>query len=195
VIARSRRPWLDRLVWRFTAPVYDRLARNVAPGRAWVADSLALSSDDRVLLLGCGTGLDLEYLPTGAEIVAVDRSPAMVHRCRRRAGALGIDIEARVGDARSVASPERSFDAVLVHLLLSIVDDPDAVLAEASRVLVPDGSVSIIDEPKRIHPTVTQTERLRTAGLVANRSASFGAYEATIAGFGPRGPRLPSRMD
>lgn len=177
---RSRHPWLDRVVWRLTAPVYDRLARPIEPGRAWVADSLALSSDDRVLLLGCGTGLDLAYLPAGASVVALDRSRSMVRRCRRRAEALDLDLETRVGDARSVASPDRSFDAVLIHLLVSVAEDPAAVLAEAARLLTDDGRLSILDEPTD-GGDGRRDERLAAAGLAPERSESFGPYTATVA--------------
>jgi ubiquinone/menaquinone biosynthesis C-methylase UbiE len=170
-------------VWRLTAPVYDRLARPFAPGRAWVADALDLSGDDRVLLLGCGTGLDLEHLPTDATVVAVDRSRTMARRCRHRAGTLGMELETRTGDARSVASPDASFDAVLVHLLLSVTDDPGAVLAETSRVLAPGGRVSILDEPLEY----CDEKLLPAAGLVAERSESFGACSATIATHRPAG--------
>lgn len=175
--ARPLPPWLDRLAWRLTAPVYDRLARRLEPGRTWVATALDLSSDDRVLLLGCGTGLDLEHVPTDAPVVAVDRSRSMVRRCRRRGAELGVDLETRVGDARSVASPDRSFDAVFVHLLLSVAAEPDAVLAEASRLLTDGGRLSILDEPTRF----TDEDSLRAAGLESHTTESFGEYTATIA--------------
>lgn len=188
---RSRLPALDRLVWRLTAPVYDRLARPVRPGRAWVADALDLSADDRVCLLGCGTGLDLESLPTDAVVVAVDRSPAMVGRCRQRARALDRDIETRIGDARSVSAPDGAFDAVLVHLVLSVTDDPAAVLAEASRLVGAGGRVSILDEPAE----TPHTQRLRAAGMEARRTASFDGYRATIAGPTQRESPTPSPTD
>jgi ubiquinone/menaquinone biosynthesis C-methylase UbiE len=196
VTTLSLSTWLDRLVWRLAAPVYDRLGRHVAPGRSWVADALDLSGDDRVLLLGCGTGLDLEYLPTDATVVAVDRSPQMVRQCRHRAGKLGLDLETRTGDARSVASPDGAFDAVLVHLLLSVADDPAAVLAESSRVLTDGGWLSILDEPvpwAADFPDDHHGEPLRAAGLVADRSESFGPYTATIATHRPGRSRPPSR--
>ncbi len=168
--------------------MYDRLARPLAPGRRWVANALPLSSDDRVLLLGCGTGLDLEWLPNDAAILAVDQSPTMVRRCRRRGAALGIDLKTWVGDARSVPRHDGSFDAVLVHLLLSVTDDPDAVLAEASRLLAAGGRLSVLDEPRPATGGANDEQHdhtLRAAGLAAERSETFGHYTATIASSRP----------
>ncbi|MFB6360077.1 MAG: methyltransferase domain-containing protein [Halobacteriales archaeon] len=39
-------------------------------------------------------------------------------------------MDARVGDAQAVDLEDESFDGVLLHLLLSVVPDPDAVVAE-----------------------------------------------------------------
>ncbi len=37
-------------------------------------------SGEKLLILGCGTGLDLEYIPKGVDITAVDITPAMVSK-------------------------------------------------------------------------------------------------------------------
>ncbi|HET9703174.1 MAG TPA: class I SAM-dependent methyltransferase [Vicinamibacterales bacterium] len=45
----------------------------------------------RVLEIGCGTGLDTEFLATqGARVIACDPSEAMLSRARRRAAAAGV---------------------------------------------------------------------------------------------------------
>jgi SAM-dependent methyltransferase len=60
----------------------------------------------RLLELGAGTGQDSEFFQHhGLDVVAVDLSPAMVERCRRK----GID--ARVMDFRHPDFPPESFDA------------------------------------------------------------------------------------
>ena len=100
----------------------------------------------RILLSGCGTGLDLTYLPPETQITALDAVPAMVRRAEARARTLGLAIDAHVGDAHALPFQDDSFDVVLLHLLLSVLPDPEAVLAEAERVLVPDGRISIYDK-------------------------------------------------
>lgn len=138
--------WLNRLRYRGYAPVYDYLAKLFEPGRTAAIDQLELEGDERILILGAGTGGDLEHLPPAGEIATVDITPSMVRRTEGRAKDLGLDIDARVGDAQSLEYADNSFDVVLLHLVLSVVPDPQAVVAETARVLDADGQVSIYDK-------------------------------------------------
>jgi len=138
--------WWNRVRYRIYAPVYDWLAWPMEPGRRRAVEWLAPTTDDRILLLGGGTGLDLAYLPTGAQIVALDAVPAMVRRTKARARTLNMTVDARVGDARALPFDDDSFDVVLLHLFLSVIEDPEAVLAETVRVLVPGGRASVYDK-------------------------------------------------
>jgi len=136
----------NRFRYRLYAPVYDWGARPLEKGRKRAIERLDPESGDRILAVGCGTGMDLEYLPDGVEVTAIDITPAMVRRTERRADTLGIDIDARVEDARSLPFEDSSFDAVFLHLVLSVVPDPGEVIAETERVLDPEGEVSIFDK-------------------------------------------------
>jgi phosphatidylethanolamine/phosphatidyl-N-methylethanolamine N-methyltransferase len=99
-----------------------------------------------VLIAGCGTGLDLELLPRGCRVTAIDITPAMVEKTRERAASLGIEIDARVMDAASLSLADASFDCVLLHLVLAVVPDPHGTAREAARVLRPGGRASIFDK-------------------------------------------------
>lgn len=157
--------WWNRTRYRLYAPVYDWLASPMERGRERAVEDLDLDRGDRVLLLGSGTGLDLEYLPAGVEVTAVDLTPAMVDRTAERAASLPVDVDARVGDARDLSLPDDAYDAVLLHLVLTVVPDPDAVVAEAARVLAPNGEVSIYD--KFVPPGTTPSLARRAIDPVA----------------------------
>jgi phosphatidylethanolamine/phosphatidyl-N-methylethanolamine N-methyltransferase len=60
--------------WRYTAlaPGYDAVVGEFAKARRRSIDGLELSSGDKVLLVGAGTGLDLEFFPPGARLTAND---------------------------------------------------------------------------------------------------------------------------
>jgi len=135
-----------RARWRYYAPVYDLAAKPFERGRQRAIRQLDPQPGERVLIVGCGTGLDLAYLPTEASITALDLIPANVERTAARARALGRDVDAQVGDAESLPFADGSFDAVLLHLLLAVVPAPPAVAAEAARVLDANGRVSVFDK-------------------------------------------------
>jgi SAM-dependent methyltransferase len=99
--------WWRRARWRLYAPVYDRLASPFERGRRRAVERLSPTPGDRILLVGCGTGLDLEHMPDGTLITAIDVVRENVRRTAERADALGLDVETRVADAgdRLAASP------------------------------------------------------------------------------------------
>lgn len=136
----------NRIRYGVYAPIYSVVAKPLERGRERAIERLDIQSDDRVLILGCGPGVDLEYLPAEASITAIDITPSMVRRTERRAAELGMDVDARVGDAQDLPYDHDVFDVVLLHLVLSVVPEPDAVAAEAARVLAEDGRMSIYDK-------------------------------------------------
>lgn len=138
--------WWNRTRYQLYAPIYDWVARPLEHGRERAIEQVAPTSDDRILIIGCGPGSDLPYLPSDASITALDAAPAMVRRTRERAEALDMDVDARIGDAQDVPFDDHAFDLVLLHLILSVVPNPDAVAAETARVLAPSGRVSIYDK-------------------------------------------------
>jgi len=139
-------PRWNRLRYRLYGPVYDHLARPLEGGRRRAVQSLDLSAGDRLLLVGCGTGTDLNYVPDGVEVVAVDVTPSMVRRTERRAARTGHDATVREMDARDLTFDDDSFDAATLHLLLSVVPDPAAVVREVDRVLTDEGRASVYDK-------------------------------------------------
>lgn len=138
--------WWERTRWQFYAPVYDWVVKPFERGRAQAISQLDIGADDHVLILGSGTGSDLQYLPSEATVTAIDITSAMVERTAARAESLDYDVSACIGDAQELPFEDDAFDVVLLHLVLSVVPDPDAVLAGTERVLAPDGQISVFDK-------------------------------------------------
>jgi len=164
--------WWNRTRYQLYAPIYNWVARPMESGRKRAVEKLAPAADDRILILGCGPGSDLEYLPSEASITTIDAAPAMVRRANERAEALGMDMDVRVGDAQDLSFDDDAFDIMLLHLILSVVPDPEAVAAETARVLAPDGRVSIYDkfipvdtEPSLIRRTLNPVARFLFSDL------------------------------
>jgi ubiquinone/menaquinone biosynthesis C-methylase UbiE len=144
--ASSQPSGWNRIRYQLYAPIYDWIARPLEHGRQRAIERAAPQAGERILLLGCGTGSDLTYLPRDAQITAVDAAPAMVRRTQARADRLGMDVDARVGDAQNLALADDRFDLVLLHLILAVVPDPLAVARETARVLAPSGRATIYDK-------------------------------------------------
>jgi SAM-dependent methyltransferase len=128
------------------APFYDAVVTPFQTGRRRSIELVDLQPGERVLILGCGTGLDLPLLPAGVAVTAIDLTPAMVRRTVARADALGRPALAGVMNGEQLALPTASFDAVLLHLILAVIPDPVACAREAARVLRPGGRVAIFDK-------------------------------------------------
>jgi phosphatidylethanolamine/phosphatidyl-N-methylethanolamine N-methyltransferase len=127
------------------APVYDATFGKITHQgrRAAVAHINARGGD--VLEVGVGTGLSLETYDQRVRVTGVDYSPAMLRKARLRVARLGLGnvVALRRRDARKLAFPDASFDTVAAMHVLSVVPEPERVMAEIARVLRPGGQVVI----------------------------------------------------
>lgn len=97
---------------------------------------------DRVLDIGSAAGAIVHYLSTfGCEPVGVDLSELGVEKARERYPNLRFE----VGDAAQLPFPDVSFDKVVAADVTEHLDDATlrGMFAEAHRVLVPGGTLSI----------------------------------------------------
>jgi phosphatidylethanolamine/phosphatidyl-N-methylethanolamine N-methyltransferase len=140
-MATNRRLRRAYTVW---ATVYDPLTRVLRRGRRRSIALLDIRPADTVLLVGCGTGSDFEFLPRHAQCVAVDLTPAML----RRAVAKVEDRQIRLAemDAMDLRFPDNRFDKVVLHHILAVVPDPVRALQEAERVTKPGGRLVVLDK-------------------------------------------------
>lgn len=131
--------------YRLWAPIYDGLfGPALERARRRSLALLALQQGERVVVPGVGTGLDLPMLPAGVEAVGLDLSPQMLGRARRKRSPASVEL--REGDAQALPFPEASFDAAVLHLLVSVVPDGGRAFAEAWRVVKPGGRLVIFDK-------------------------------------------------
>ncbi len=147
-IARSRfntNTW-NRIRYGLYASVYDWIGSRFERQRRRALQLLDARADERVLIVGAGTGLDLDYLASGPQITAIDLTPSMVRRIRRRAVRRGLEVEARVMDGQALEFPDATFDAAILHLILSVIPDPVRCIRETARVLRRGGRAVIFDK-------------------------------------------------
>lgn len=127
------------------APIYDALiAGPSASVRARSLTTLHGLPAGDILIDGIGTGLDLPHLPPQHRYTGLDLTQAMLARALPRAS--NLDIRFVQGDSQRLPFPDACFDHAVLHLILAVVPDPRACLAEAARVVRPDGTISILDK-------------------------------------------------
>jgi septum formation protein len=105
-----------------------------AAAAAEAVDSL-LPKGGRVLELAVGTGIvAAELVAHGHLVHGVDLSTAMLRRARIR-----LPGHVAAADAGNLPVADRRCDAVVAVWLLHLLDDSEPVIAEAARILRPDG--------------------------------------------------------
>jgi ubiquinone/menaquinone biosynthesis C-methylase UbiE len=143
-------------------PAYGRCARCYdvlsgepvyRAGRVAGVRMLGLRTDDVVLDLGCGTGLNFRLLvdAVGADgrVIGLDRSSAMLEMARRRVARHGwTNVSLVQADATDFGSRDlglHEVDAVIATYAMSVFGDPSAAWANARAVLRPGGRACIVD--------------------------------------------------
>ena len=84
-----------RINYSLMSPIYDLIARVFDRQRRQSIDLICLEPGERLLIVGVGTGLDLEYVPSGVSITAIDLTPLMIGRLNKRARSLHLSVDAR----------------------------------------------------------------------------------------------------
>lgn len=128
---------IEQIPWLYDAcnTVGDRL--GFARWREWLAGG----ARGRTLIVGCGTGRNLPLFPEGVSITALDPARDSLLRARRRAPRVPLV------RARAEELPFRAgvFDTVVSSLTFCTLDDPGRALAEVRRVLVPGGTLRMLE--------------------------------------------------
>lgn len=136
----------------FVAMVADVLERRAAdPEHQAIVEAyvgaLSLPDQAAVLEIGCGTGAICRHfagLDGVARVRGIDPAPGLI-ACARD---LALDLpglEFRIGRGEATGESAESYDIVVLHTVLSHVADPAALLAEARRVLRPEGTLVVCD--------------------------------------------------
>ncbi len=145
----------NRAIYHLWAPIYDATVNHIfMPGRRQAMRALALQPGETVLLVGVGTGADLPLLPAGVRAVGVDLSPDMLGKARRKLPLAERQVLLVQGDAQNPLAQDGAFDAVIFHLILSVIPDGGACLRAGLRALKPGGRGVVFDKflPDGRHP-------------------------------------------
>jgi len=162
-------------------------SQPIVEQRAWTRLALAPKAGERGLEIGCGVGfLACEMareIGSEGHIICIDNSPAMIAAARARAEREGLAqrMQFSLGDAVQLVFPSASFDFVVAVQVYLYVSDIERALAEAARVLRPDGRMVIVD-----------TDWDSCVWLTGDRERHKRIQEARLREFGQ--PHLPPAL-
>lgn len=136
----------NRIRYTLYQPFYDLAGNYFNEYRKLSIEGLNLSPADKILIVGAGTGLDLNYLNHQKNITAIDLTSSMVADLMGKAEELHLPVEALVMDGHELEFSDSTFDVVILHLIVAVIPDPDRCLSEVRRVLKPNGRFTIMDK-------------------------------------------------
>lgn len=127
------------------AEVYEQcfVPALFGPWAAHVADAARVASRDRVLDVGCGTGVlaraAADRVTAADQVTGLDRNEGMLAVARR----LRPQIDWRQGDATALPFADANYDVVMSQFALMYFPDRIAALKEMVRVLRPEGRLAL----------------------------------------------------
>src|SRR3984885_13865870 len=142
---------------------WDEMRALELPAQAVEDALLALippGSRGRLLDIGTGTGRVLELLaPRVRQALGVDASKAMLALARARLSAPGLaHCAVRLADMYRLPLADRSFDTVVLQMVLHHPEAPQGAVHEAARVLSAGGTLLVIDLAE--HDRTDMTDKL-----------------------------------
>ncbi|KXB00604.1 hypothetical protein AKJ42_00055 [candidate division MSBL1 archaeon SCGC-AAA261C02] len=127
-----------------TADIYNERYRKIQR-KKFQAVRNHLQGADRVLDVGCGTGLFLnEFSKISGRVVGVDFSLGMLRKTEKTNG-----ISLVCADADKLPFRDESFNVVISLTLLQNMPDPQHTVREMGRVVVEDGLVLLTTLEKK----------------------------------------------
>jgi ubiquinone/menaquinone biosynthesis C-methylase UbiE len=148
----SRRLWA---AWG--ARLYDPfLALGELRGMRDHRRALLARAEGAVLELGAGTGLNLPYYPAGVELVLTEPEPAMRAILERRMARSGRAARVLAAPAEALPFGDATFDTVVSTMVLCTVQDVEAAIAEARRVLKPGGRLLFVEHVRAQSPRLAR---------------------------------------
>jgi phosphatidylethanolamine/phosphatidyl-N-methylethanolamine N-methyltransferase len=136
-----------KLIYDFHSMFYDATFGRLVKRRiARAISHINISPTDRVLDLGIGTGVSLNYYPRRGHVIGIDLSSGMLRECRKKIAERRLD-HATVFQADALHLPfgDNTFDHVFISHVISVVSDPCRLVQEAQRVAKPGARIVIVN--------------------------------------------------
>lgn len=129
----------------FAALYGPLLWRTERRGNAARRAHLLRHTEGTVVEIGAGSGHNIDHYPDDVDLLLTEPHAPMARRLERRVSSSGRTAEVVRASAEALPLPDDYADALVSTLVLCTVDDLDASLAEARRVLRPGGRLLFLE--------------------------------------------------
>src|SRR5882762_1751364 len=142
---------------------------------AALSEIVAAAGPNDLLDIGTGTGRMLEILgPQVGHALGIDQSREMLAVARVNLEHAGLENgSVRLGDMYQLPLPDACFDAIVVHQVLHYAERPADAIAEAARVLRPEGVLIVVDFAPHILEFLREEQAHRRLGFADGEVADW----------------------
>jgi len=147
---------LTRARYQRISPVYDKVEWLMEGRfRPWREKLWQFVYGPRVLEVGVGTGINIEFWPLNYKVTAIDLTPGMLDIARQHAKSLNRNQDdLYLADVQHLELPSAIFDTVVATFVFCSVPDPVQGLREIGRVIRPDGQILLLEHVRIDRPVI-----------------------------------------
>ena len=151
-----------RKIYDVHAMFYDAtFGRLVRKRIARAIGHMNIQPDDKVLDLGIGTGVSLDYYPTDrGRVFGIDLSGGMLRKAREKIRDTNRpNATVFQADALHLPFAPDTFDHVFISHVISVVSDPYRLVQEAQRVAKPGARIVIVNHFQSTNRFIAMVEK------------------------------------
>ncbi|MGJ7912974.1 class I SAM-dependent methyltransferase [Neobacillus sp. LXY-1] len=113
-----------------------------------IRQELLSKASGRVLEIGSGTGINFPLYKGVDKVVAIEPSPFMQERSRKKQSQASVPIKVVQASAEQLPFESDTFDTVVATLVFCTIPQPEKAIEEMRRVCKPNGKILLFEHVK-----------------------------------------------